>query len=96
MQVQQIYQIKELKTIIDTGATTENVITITEQQYSNTTNTQDNYTLNDGIQIQITKTKERINYYDYEITENENKRTIKLLRNEFIPLIEEEFKRTLR
>lgn len=91
-----IHQIKELKTVINTNVTTENIITITEQQYSNTINTQDTYTLNDGTEIQITKTKERINYYDYEITENENKRTIKLLRNEFIPLIEEEFKRTLR
>jgi hypothetical protein len=91
-----IHQVKELKTIIETGVSTENFISISELEYANTINTQDFYTLNDNTQIKVTKTKERINYYDFEINENENKRTIKLLRNEFIPLIEEEFKRTLR
>jgi hypothetical protein len=91
-----IYQLKETKTVITTGVKTENIIFLTEQSYANTINFQSNYTLEDGTEIELTKIKEQISYYDYEINENESKRTIKLLRNEFIPLLEEEFKRVLR
>lgn len=91
-----VYQLRETKTVITTGVKTENIIFLTEQTYANTVNFQNNYTLEDGVQIELVKTKEQISYYDYEINENESKRTIKLLRNEFIPLLEEEFKRVLR
>ncbi len=91
-----VYQLRETKTVITTGVKTENIIFLTEQSYANTINFQNNYTLEDGTEIQLVKTKEQISYYDYEINENESKRTIKLLRNEFIPLLEEEFKRVLR
>jgi hypothetical protein len=38
-------------------------------------------------------TKETKSYYDYEIEENEKKRTIKLLRPEFVSALDKEIKR---
>ena len=43
----------------------------------------------------ITISKETRSYYDYEIEENENKREINLLKSEFIPEVEKEFKRVI-
>ena len=51
-----------------------------------------NLTLDDGNPITITTTKETKSYYDYEVEENEAKRTIKLLKPEFVSSIEEEIK----
>jgi hypothetical protein len=48
--------------------------------------------LNDGNSITIKVSKENKSYYDYEVEENESKRTIKLLKPEFVSSIEEEFK----
>jgi hypothetical protein len=50
----------------------------------------DTYNLQDGsfVNIKITKTSQ--NYYDYEKELNENKRTIKMLKVEFVPYLENE------
>ena len=87
------YFIKERKTIINTGEFSEKIITITPQVYANTSPvTSNNYTLGDGTQIEIRNTRGTKSYYDYEIENNENKRKIKLLKKEFVPLLEKEFK----
>jgi hypothetical protein len=64
--------------------------------YANTAATTNTYTLNDGKTVTQTVTKTFQTYYDYEIEENEKKRTIKLLKPEFIPFVEKEFKRVIR
>ncbi len=87
------YFVKEKKVLINTGEYSENTIIITEQDYANTSpQTSNNYTLGDGTQIQIIRTRGTKSYYDYEIENNEQKRKIKLLRNEFVTLMEKEFK----
>lgn len=53
------------------------------------------YSLQDGNSITITTTKETQTYYDYEMELNESKREIKLLRPEFVGLVEEEFKQVI-
>jgi hypothetical protein len=53
----------------------------------------DTYTLRDGSRVNIKITKTTQTYYDYEQTLNENKRTIKLLKSEFVPYLEEELAR---
>jgi hypothetical protein len=60
--------------------------------YANVAATTSNLTLDDGNSITITTTKETKSYYDYEVEENEAKRTIKLLKPEFVSSIEEEIK----
>lgn len=58
--------------------------------------TNQNFTLADGSTINITISKETKTYFDYEIELNENKRKIKLLRAEFAPAIEKEFRNKVR
>ena len=87
------YFIKERKTIIKTGEFSEKTTIITSQDYANTSPvTSNNYTLGDGTQIEIRKSRGTKSYYDYELENNENKRRIKLLKKEFVPLLEKEFK----
>jgi hypothetical protein len=52
--------------------------------------------LADGYVITIAVSKESQSYYDYEIELNESKRKIKLLKPEFVPTIEEEFRTVIR
>lgn len=51
------------------------------------------YTLQSGDAISISTTRGYKTYYDYEIDINESKRTIKLLKPEFVSVVEEEFKK---
>lgn len=51
--------------------------------------------LDDGTSVTISYDKETKNYYDYENELNENKRKIKLLKKEFVPQVEKEFKRII-
>lgn len=87
------YFIKEKRTILNTGEYSEKTIIITSNDYANTSPvTSNNYTLSDGTQIELKTTRGTKNYYDYEIEKNEEKRKIKILKQEFIPLMEKEFK----
>ncbi len=87
------YFVKERKTILSTGEYLEKVINITSQVYANTSpDVSNNYTLSDGTQVQIRETKGTKTYYEYEHENNESKRKIKLLKTEFVPLLEKEFK----
>ena len=69
---------------------------ISSNVYANTTTTTSNYTLSDGTPISIETTKESISYFNYEIENNENKRSIKILKPDFLPAVEEELQRILR
>ena len=54
------------------------------------------FTLQDGSVITISFDAETKTYFDYEQEVNENKRKIKLLKREFIPAVEKEFKKTIK
>lgn len=64
--------------------------------YANTAASTEQYTLQDGGKITVAITKETQSYYDYEVAENEKKRTIKLLKPEFVPQVEKEFKKVIK
>ena len=49
----------------------------------------------DGVIITKTVRDYAISSYDYELTKNEDKRTVNLIRNEFVQQIENEFKQLL-
>ena len=55
-----------------------------------------NYTLQDGSVINETVTKTQKTFYEYEVEENDKKRTINLLKPEVVPLVEKEFKRIIK
>jgi hypothetical protein len=67
------------------------IMNLTANNYANTSISTSNYTLNDGTGISVAVTKETLSYYDYEIEQNENKRSIKILKPEFLPIVEQEF-----
>jgi hypothetical protein len=79
--------------------TTVEKIEVDSETYSNNivmqTGTNQDYQLNDGSTVNIKITKEKQSYFDYERELNESKRTIKLLKSEFIPSVEKEFKKII-
>lgn len=64
---------------------------LTQNAYANLTSSSANYNLQDGTELRIDITKESISYYNYELEENDNKRSIKILKPEFVPIVESEF-----
>ena len=78
------------KTITRVGTTDKSPVTIKEKiqvdanTYANVIVTTNTVTLNSGTVVSETTTKEKQTYYDYEIETNEAKRTIKLLRPEYV------------
>lgn len=60
------------------------------------TGTNEDYDLKDGTSVNIKITKEIQTYFDYENQLNESKRKIKLLKTEFVPAVEKEFKRIIK
>ena len=71
-------------------------IQVDANTYANVAATTQSFTLNSGDIITQKITKEKQTYYDYEVSENENKRSIKLIKPEFISAIEKEFKRVIK
>lgn len=82
----------ETRTSNSTGSELQTKLQIDANTYANVAATTTNLTLDDGNSITITTSKETKSYYDYEIEQNEAKRTIKLLKPEFVSSIEEEIK----
>lgn len=64
--------------------------------YANVAASSTTYTLNNNSTITETVSKETQTYYDYEMALNEAKREIKLLKREFVPEVEKEFKRVIK
>ncbi len=64
--------------------------------YANVAASSTSYTLDSGATVTETISKEKQTYYDYEVEVNESKREIKLLKTEFVPEVEKEFKRVIK
>jgi len=86
----------ETRTSNLTGSELQSKLQIDANTYANVAATTTNLTLDDGNSITITTTKETKSYYDYEIEQNEAKRTIKLLKPEFVSSIEEELRNVFK
>jgi hypothetical protein len=54
------------------------------------------FTLQNGSTVKQTISTETESYYYFEVEQNEKKRSINLLKPEFVPLVEKEFKRVIR
>jgi hypothetical protein len=90
------YYVTETTQFMDTVST--NTYEIDSATYANvtTTITPNEITLKSGNKIYQSNTKTSINYYQYEEQENEKKRSIKLLKNDFVFSLEEELRRSLQ
>lgn len=86
----------ETRTTLSTNTITVNKIEVDANTYANVVSSSSNVTLADGYVITIAVSKSSQSYYDYEMELNESKRKIKLLKPEFVPAIEEEFRTVIR
>jgi len=84
--------------IIQTRTLSSGSITIDKTEtdantYANTSTYTTTLNLSDGNNLNIVLTKETRSYYDFEIDTNDSKRTIKLLKPEFVYPLDQEIKR---
>ena len=77
------------------GTEIEERFQVDANTYANVASSSTSYTLNSGAVVTEAITKEKQTYYDYEVEVNEAKREIKLLKKEFIPEVEKEFRRVI-
>jgi hypothetical protein len=88
-----IHSYYKITTQSSIDGTTVDKMEIDAETYANTGTSTTVYTLQNNITLTKTISTEIKTYYEYEIEENEKKRNIKLLKPEFIPAIEKEFKK---
>lgn len=83
----------ETKTNNNANVKTITKIQIDQNTYSNLSTSITTYELSGGENITLKTEKEQKTYYQYEVEENEKKRTIKLLKREVVDLLDMELKR---
>ena len=84
------------KRVMPSGSDLTETIIIDAATFANTNTTSTVvYTLYDSSNVTITTTKSSISYYEYEIEANEEKRTIDILRPEFVKTFDQEFRNTI-
>lgn len=83
-----------------TNTTTEDTfitkIEVDANAYANIALTTTSYALQDNTTVTQAITKETKTYYEYEVDVNESKREISLLKPEFVPAVESEFKKVVK
>lgn len=94
LHVESYYKINT--TVNDDGVETIVKYNVDEDTYTSSNNSSTTYTLDDGTRVTETISKDIRTYYEYEQDTNEAKRKIKLLKPEFVPALEKEFKKVMR
>jgi hypothetical protein len=92
----QAYYKIETRTDTSTGLYRQDKIRLDANTYANVIISETNYSLGDGTPLKIVVSKETKSYYEYEIELNENKRSITILKPEFVIDIETEFRNVMR
>ena len=77
------------------GSQNTSVYIIDAEAYANTVQTTTTVTLPTGYNVTISTTASPVSSFDYEIAENESKRTIRLIDVKFLPVLQEEFVRLM-
>jgi hypothetical protein len=73
-----------------------NELEVDSNTYIGIASTTNSYTLNNSVIITETVSKKTKTYLEYEEEVNESKRKINLLKPEFVPAVEKEFKRVIK
>ena len=92
---QNVNNVKAYYKIITRTSSTDSLIEkiqVDANTYANVTVSTTTFTLDNDTTVTEAVTKEAQTYYTYEVEENEKKRTIKLLKNDFVAAVEKEFK----
>lgn len=88
--------LKIITTTSSDGLITVNKYQLDGNTYQNVASVVNTYTTANNESVTIRITKETRSYYEYEVEENEKKREIRLLKKEFVPEIEKEFRKVIR
>jgi hypothetical protein len=88
--------LKIITTTSSDGLITVNKYQLDGNTYQNVASVVNTYTTANNESVTIRITKETRSYYEYEVEENEKKREIRLLKKEFVPEIEKEFRKIIR
>lgn len=80
----------ETRTTLATNNFVQTKVEISANDYANLTSTTTTTTLADGNSIRVDIDKDSKTYYQYELDLNEEKRTINILKPEFVDAVEEE------
>jgi hypothetical protein len=83
------YKIIRKKNVISNEVSVS-FIEIDEDTYANTTYVKEEYTLKNGSRVDIESNATHVTYYNYEISENDKKRKIKMLKPEYVEMVENE------
>lgn len=83
------------QTNVATSAVTKNTVEISEDEYNSLIGYTKTISMSTGTVI-VELEKSTQNYYDYEVEQNEAKRNIKLLNNNYVSQIEQELKDLLK
>ena len=86
---------KVVTTTANDGTITQEKITIDANTYANVITGSNTYTTQAGESVTVVTTRETQSYYTYETNLNESKREINLIKSDFLPQIEKEFKRVI-
>ncbi len=86
---------KVVTTTGNDGTISINKLQIDANAYANVAATTNNYTTANNEIVTVAVTKETRSYYTYEVEQNEAKREIKLLKQDFVTAVEKEFKRVI-
>lgn len=86
---------KVITTTGNDGTVTTEKIQVDANTYANIASSTTSYTTQANESVTVAISKEKRSYYTYEVDENESKREINLLKPEFIPEVEKEFKRVI-
>ena len=86
---------KVITSTANDGTITQEKITLDASTYANVGVTSVSKTTQAGEVVTIRTTKETQSYYTYETNLNESKREINLIKSDFLPQIEKEFKRVI-
>lgn len=74
------------------GTVQTDIVNVDANTYANVIISTNSYTLGDGNSITVDISKQTQSYYDYEVDLNDSKKTIKILKEEFVLPAEQEFK----
>lgn len=86
------YNVTETTLIVGTNDSYSNTFVVDSSTYANTIVGSSNFTLKSGDVLTISTTKSAKSYFDHEVEFNDSKRTIRILKPEFLDPVIREFK----
>lgn len=85
----------ETRTLVTSGEKLTDTIQVDANTFANITTSSVQYTLPDNNVLKIDTTRSAKTYYEYEVELNDNKRNVKILKEEYGAVVKDEFIRVI-